>query len=885
MAPLDESPRDIAGYDPTRDADGFRWDAVRASRVLEFFGKQLKLTSGRLAGKPFELPAWQRDYVATLHGWVDDAGMRRYRESLFFVPRKAGKGLSLDTAIPTPTGWTTMGEVAVGDLLLDDNGLPCVVTFTSEEHLIDCYLLKFSNGQEVIADGEHRWVTSARIDRPGSGVGSRNRTEGMTRIRTTREIAESVHCGGRGDRNHSLQLCQPLSLDALMLPLDPYVLGAWLGDGSSRNPALSCGDQDLDHMTAQLQLAGLSTRAVRERTAWRVSFSADVPRTHERNLYKTLRRMNLLDNKHIPSEYLRASFRQRLTLLQGLMDTDGCISKDGLELSFDTTSPRLRDGVAELLATMGIKYSVKTRPMRCNRRAVSGCSYRIQFHAFRDEVSVFRLPRKLERMRRRTDKAARSKTVQIVSCEMVESVPTKCIQVDSPSRMFLFGRSMLPTHNTETAAGLALVGLLLDREAKPEVYSAAKTRDQATRVFEPSAIMVRNNPALAGMLKVTDGIKRISCARNNGYYQAIAADADVAHGKNPHTVLFDELHTQPNRRLYDGLKTGMGARTQPLFVSLTTAGHDRHSICWEVWNHARLVRDGVIRDARFLPLLYQMEDGDSWEDEEVWRRVNPNIGTTVTMEFLRHEFQRARTTPALENTFRNLYLNQWTEQAVRWIGMDAWDACKSGFDELDGAWCMAGLDLSSTRDLTALSLVFPVDDRIVLRTKYWVPQDSAREREERDRVPYRQWIDEGWITATPGASVDYDVIKHEIMRLAERYEIKAIAIDRWNANQLAKQIEDQGFNVGFFGQGYASMSSPSKELERLIVDKQLAHDGNPVTRWMACNASVEQDAAGNIKPSKKTSTERIDGIVATVMALGVLAQQSAPVWAETEIGM
>lgn len=439
---------------------------------------------------------------------------------------------------------------------------------------------------------------------------------------------------------------------------------------------------------------------------------------------------------------------------------------------------------------------------------------------------------------------------------------------------------------TETGAGLALYSLCCDLEAKPEIYSAANSREQASRIFEPAEIMVRNEPMLSQRLTVVKGQKRIVNGANNGYYTAISAEAATSHGKNPHEVLFDELHTQKNRDLYDGLKSGMGARAQPLFVSLTTAGHDRHSICYEVWQYAKAVRDGVFTDPYFLPLLYQFEDGDDWSDEAVWRRCNPNLGVTISIDFLRTEFERAQSVPAYENTFRNLYLNQWTEQAVRWLSLDKWDACGGDAGDLYGADCYGGLDLSATTDLSALALVFPLPDgRVAAKLHFWVPEESARDREQRDRVPYSQWIRDGWITATPGRSVDYDYIRADLARLRTQHNLITLAIDPWNAQQLAKQLEGDGFKVGFMRQGFGSLSGPSKQLERLVVDQHLVHDNNPVLRWMAGNVAREIDAAENIKPSKSKSTERIDGIVALVMGLGAHSSQAHVGYWEGECGL
>lgn len=444
----------------------------------------------------------------------------------------------------------------------------------------------------------------------------------------------------------------------------------------------------------------------------------------------------------------------------------------------------------------------------------------------------------------------------------------------------------VPRKNGKTVlcAGLGIYLLDCDHERGPEVYCAASSRDQATLVFDPAAAMVRGSSAMSKHFAIHDSVKRIISHRRGGFLRAIPAEAAQSHGFNASAVIFDELHTQPNRELYDVLKTSQGARKQPLFISITTAGHDRHSICWEVWDYARKVRDGIIIDPHFLPVIYELQDGEPWDDPDTWRRVNPNLGVSISEEYLREAYERAKALPSYENTFRNLHLNEWTEQAVRWFAMDKWDCCR-GTSDLYGAQCYAGIDLSATTDITALVLAFPSDGRVILRAKFWVPSNAARERSRRDRVPYEQWIREGWITATPGDSVDYDQVRADIHDLHQQYDIRAIAIDRWNANQLSTQLAGDGFNIEPFGQGYASMSSPAKDFQRLVVDGNLEHDGNPVLRWMASNVAIEQDAAGNIKPSKKVSTERIDGIVAAVMALGVMAKQMQPVWSTEEIGL
>jgi phage terminase large subunit-like protein len=444
----------------------------------------------------------------------------------------------------------------------------------------------------------------------------------------------------------------------------------------------------------------------------------------------------------------------------------------------------------------------------------------------------------------------------------------------------------VPRKNGKTTlcAGIALHELFCSSEPGAEVYSAAGSRDQATLVYDPAAEMVRRQPLLAKRAKVIDSTKRILFPDAHGLYRAIPAEAATSHGFNPSCVVFDELHTQPDRELYDVLKTGQGARLQPLFVSITTAGHDRHSICWEVWDYARKVRDGVIDDPHFLPMIYELPEGADWQDAKVWRSLNPNLGVSVSLDFLRAESQRASEIPAYENTFRNLYLNQWTESAIRWLGSEVWDRCNNRTVDLAGCECVAGLDLSSVQDLSALVLAFRHESEIVLECRFWCPQEGIRKRSQRDRVPYQQWAADGWMTPTPGESVDYAFIRHELQQLAQRYTIRKLAIDRWNATQLAGELMDDGLDVVGFGQGYASMSSPAKSFEAAVINGEINHQGNPVLRWMSSNVTVETDAAGNIKPSKSTSTERIDGIVAAVMAFGLLGvDESRSVYADTGV--
>lgn len=422
---------------------------------------------------------------------------------------------------------------------------------------------------------------------------------------------------------------------------------------------------------------------------------------------------------------------------------------------------------------------------------------------------------------------------------------------------------------SELAAGLGLMLELVDQEPSAQVYCAAGDREQARHVFNAAKAMVYQEPELNSRLRVLQNA--IWMQSTNSTFKVVSSDARLKHGINAHGVIIDELHVMPNRDLVDALATSTGARRQPVTVYITTADYDRESICNEKYEYASRVRDGVVDDRHFLPAIYEVPLDVDWRSERVWRMANPNLGVSKKWDYIRRQFRLAKEMASFENTFRRLDLNQRTQQDIRWLRLEQWDACKGGatLSELEGRPCWAGLDLSTTTDISAFVMVFPCDDgAVTLLPRFWIPEENANEREKRDKVPYVAWAKHGFVRLTPQSVIDYDQIRREINEDYKRFDIREIAIDRWNATQLATQLQGDGFEIIAFGQGYKDMNAPTKELEKLVVAGLLGHQGNPVLRWMASHVAVEMDAAGNLKPSKKKSTERIDGIVAAVMGLG-----------------
>ena len=426
---------------------------------------------------------------------------------------------------------------------------------------------------------------------------------------------------------------------------------------------------------------------------------------------------------------------------------------------------------------------------------------------------------------------------------------------------------------SELAAAVALYLLCADGEQRAEVYGCAADRDQASLVFDVACDMVKLHPTLSKYCDIRPSRKTIHFKPTNSVYKAVSAEVAGKSGVNVSGLVFDELWVQKDRKFFDMMTKGTSdARKNPLHFIITTAGNDTNSICYELHQKAQDIIDGRKHDPTFYPVIYGADADDDWTDPEVWKKANPSLGITIGIDKVKAACESAKQNPQEENTFRQLRLNQWVKQSVRWMPMDKWDACAFPVNEkeLEGRVCYGGLDLSSTTDVTAFVLVFPPedeDDKYTVLPYFWVPEDTLDLRVRRDHVPYDTWQKTRYLETTEGNVIHYGYIEQFIEKLGEKYNIREIAFDRWGAVQMVQNLEGMGFTVVPFAQGFASMSPPTKELMKLTLEERIAHGGHPVLRWMMDNIYIRTDPAGNIKPDKQKSTEKIDGAVAMIMAL------------------
>lgn len=422
------------------------------------------------------------------------------------------------------------------------------------------------------------------------------------------------------------------------------------------------------------------------------------------------------------------------------------------------------------------------------------------------------------------------------------------------------------------SAGIALLLAFFDDEAGAEVFCAATKRDQARIVFEEAQRMVKASPSLKK--RITSFVGNLHIQATAQKLQPLGADADSMDGLNIHGAIVDELHAHKTRAMVDVLETATGARRQPLIFYITTAGYDRHSVCWERHAYTERVLEGTLQDDQTFGFISAADEGSDYRDPKTWAKANPNLGVSVSVDDLERKARRAAEIPAEQNAFRRLHLNQWTEQEVRWLDMAVWGECsgpvdwKELRDELQGSPCWLGMDLASTLDITAVVGWFP--ERLAVVPFFWIPEVGMRQRSDRDRVPYDQWVAEGAVFVTPGEVTDQDQIERFIFeQLVPKYQVREIAFDPWNATQLATRLTTGGAQMVSIGQTIAMMAESVKRIEELVVGRKLIHGGHPVLRWMASNAETRADAYGNrkiVKPDRG-STKRVDGMVALAMAV------------------
>lgn len=872
-----------------------RWDHVY---FLIHIIEQLKQPTGSGAGEPIVLDPFQVMIIFACMGPEDpETGLRIVREAILTLSRKNSKALALETPIPTPNGWTTMGEIQVGDRVLGSNGKPVRVIDTSEvftKH--DCYRMEFSNGDAIIADAGHRWVTMTKTER-------KRKNQPAWSVKTTEEISRTMTVGNRGDRNHVIPKSPVLDLPEVDLPIDPWMLGYWLGNGDSSGARVHCHLQDFIQITRLIEQSGEGVPVVETRKGISESLCMSININSfgrsvrgEECFRKRLRETKLMGDKHIPKRYLRASESQRRALLQGLLDSDGHAVTNPIngtgQVQLTLTNNQLARDALELIRTLGVKATGKVRKTYIYGDRKQDALH-IQFSASRDE-GWFRLERKNNDLPERS--ITRGRTVTITRCELIDDVPTKCIAVDAPDSLFLAGECFTPTHNTASIAALvtALMSLSPDDYGLKgqEIQIGASDKKQAGIAYSMVERYIQFDTTLGigKRFKLTPSRKELAHRGTLTELRCLSSDVHRQHGGNPAVVLLDEIGNVPNAQaqaFYSVLTTAFGAQIEPLtFLFSTQAPNDQHMFSQMV-DRAMRINEGMIEDYSFVGFVFTVPEHDldgkkiSPYDESMWRMGNPGLGTILSVTDIKDWAKKARDLPSLQNQFENLKLNRRVSETEALLSRSAWADNSSGYDleDLWGAKCTLGLDLSETTDLAALVALFEpqeyLDWKMPVVCKFYLPGDGLAERAKRDKVPYDVWVREGYLNAESSGVIDYSLIAEDIKWFYENFEVSALGFDRWKIKYLIKALEDIDFPLRDenlkewmveVGQGFRGHTRGIELLEGLVIKGRLAHGNNPVLTWNAANAVTIKDPSGNRKIEKTKSFGRVDGIVALMCA-------------------
>ena len=951
------------------ESRGFYYDPWEAAEAIAFPEECLKLNGGQFEGKPFILFDWEAFVYGSLFGWlrippdckrikrkikcdedkeknplmwVDLEGnevkaFRRFRVSYIETPKGP---LALDTPIATVDGWTTMGNVKVGDYVFDSQGIPTKVIGVSPvfyDH--DCYRLKFSDGDEIIADAQHEWKISSlrtgRKDGPHYNEKLSELKRNTEFIYKTFRIAGSKSKHPQAKWNHRINVAPALELPETNLPLPPYSLGTWLGDGNADDARVTVAYRDwqiVDEITKDGVI--VNERAKQSSTTARVVLGGDrSQKARDKSFQSILRKNNLLGNKHVPSIYFRSSKGQRLSLLQGIMDTDGHVAANG-HCEITLCNKKLIDDVLELLHTLGLKCVIRESAAKLNGVEV-GRRWRIGFQAYKIFPPV-RLLRKVANLAGKPKTRALSEGRMIVDCSPVDSVPVRCITVDSEDHLFLAGRNLIPTANSgksPLAASIGIKGLVADDEPRAEIYAAATYQAQAMVLFRDAVAFYDQSPMLKSRLLASGvGEKRWNLAylERGSFFRVISSERKGQSGPRPHIVLLDEIHEHPDGNVIEMLRAGFKFRRQPLSFMITNSGYDVTSVCFEYHEMGRKAVSELISPEKYDEFFAYVcsldpedfvdkdgnEDDHYLDDESLWAKVNPSLQYGLPgYDYIRQQITEARGLPSKMSTVKRLCFCVWTESESPAISKELWMACqdKDYPDELlFGRRCWGGMDLSAVNDLTALVLMFEpgyVDMERVngiwqksdrkwfdqywrLKVFFWIPKEGIKRKEEIDHVPYIDWEQKKYIMASPGPAISKSEVIKFIDELLYRDKIVGIAYDRsrmkdliefgtkagielnigeWDKKKREWKFEGHaGIRMMPFGQEARSMNPAIDKFELLMTNRVMRHPGNPCLTWNAANTVMTADENGYRKVSKRKSSGRVDGITSTVMACGIL---------------
>ena len=854
----------VKRFNSFMDREDMYFDEDEVDRAVDFISI-IKHFLGKSAGKNFILEPWQEWFIAFILGFKwKDTGYRVVRNVYFQVARKA---LDVSTPVLTTTGWTTMGDIQVGDYVYDAEGKPTQVVYTTPVFKGDCYDITFDDGETIRADAGHEWTARHQF----------RRSKGYTTM-TTEEIYQKWYNDrSNGYREYLVRIptTKPIYYpESNDMDIDYYALGLWLGDGTTGKPQFTTSREDIVLYDRLVERYGQykTYKCPQHNDTYQINF------TNKRGQGKSKLRIDLekagvFQDKHIPDFVFTSSITARTEFLRGMFDTDGYVDKTG-RIEITQRRKQISDGLAYIIHSLGYKAKI-------TEKIVSGNTYyRVTTNGDADNP-LFYSERRIKRLKK-PKKDIKSRT--IMNMVKAPSTMVRCITVDDDKHQFLCGKSLIVNNNCgkdSLAAAIALYMLIVDGEASPEIACLANSREQARILFK---YITQYAKSIDGKGKILKEYRNyITMPSNNGEVKVFSADASKLDGLNVSCGIIDEYHEAKSRALYDVIASSMLQRTQPLMIVITTAGFDLQSPCHDMYMLGVEILEGIKDDDTFLPVIFQLDEDDDWKDmdnTEVWKKCQPNLGVTVTVDAMRAEVKKALNDSTAINGVLTKTFNKWVSSSLSWIPSEIVAKCmgrRVDLNDYAGQYAVIGMDCGSVSDFTSFSVCIPqpMTNEYVFKSWTFIP-NATYENSPRKEL-YKKFVDEGSMIITDGNVCDYDYIQRKIGEIGNVLMIDAIYSDAWNATSLLTSLQDSGYNVLPFSQAIGNFNAPTKEMERLIRESRAIIDKSQNVLWQFGNVELKVDSNGNAKPNKgvgKGSNEayakKIDSVISMCTALGGL---------------
>lgn len=876
------------------DDPDIKIDFIDSNKRIRLIETKCRHFESPFAGKPFILELFQKAFIEAIYSFKiydEEVGryVRLYQDVLFLVARKNGKALALDTPIPTPNGWTNMGSLKIGDHVFDEGGKPVKIVrmsqiFTGHK----CYKVLFEDGESITADAEHIWPVESKNSKKTRGYKLKSsrkllrpeyRNSSGYFNTTTEEMARNfkrVRRDGKGiEYTYRVPMNRAIEYSNRDLPINPYLLGVWIGNGESAGSRISIGANELEEMLFHIERSGGMVISVKDsKTCKRVRI------TQEKSCLQTeLRKLNLIRNKHIPDIFLQASVQQRLELLKGLMDTDGYCSRAG-QCQFVQKNKKTVEGISELLSSLGIKHTIKEKIPTCNGKK---CDKVYVVHFWTDkEHSCFKLSRKHDRLKEKLSKRMQNKS--IIDIEEIQSVPTKCIGVDTPSSLYLAGKRMTVTHNTPLVSALCLAEFFCG-EMGTRILCSSNDYEQADLMFQAINSMREQSRSLSNVTR--SNIKGIFFGNpkkpkktgkfsysNKGQIKKISAKTGAKEGKNIKVGAVDEAHELKDNSSIMPIRQALSTQDEPLYFELTTEGIVNDGYLDDRLKEARQALAGEIERPRWLIWLYTQDtESEVWQDEKSWVKSNPGLGVIKKWSFLRKMIAEAQTGKKMRVFVLSKDFNIKQNNAEAWLTPDE-IANPEIFDveEFKNCFAIGAVDLSKTGDLSSARalLMKPGSNKKYMLQKYFIPQSKLDALSEQDRKKYARWVREGRVVISDGNENDFRHVTAWYVHLYKEYGIRffKVGYDKWSAVYWVKEMEDAGFDCTRVSQEFGSMSQPMNLVEADLKSKLINYNDDPIDKMCLENTAMEMNSKADIRPVKVQGKDdnKIDGAVTMIIA-------------------